>query len=56
MEFIFFVLIPVVGGFVTLGLGFLLGLVALVAAPAAVIGLGYVVFRIVQWLVQLIAQ
>ncbi|MCL2446258.1 MAG: hypothetical protein FWD06_05785 [Oscillospiraceae bacterium] len=55
MEFIFFVLLPIVGGLLSLILGFLLGLVALVAAPAAVIGIGYVLFRIVQWLVRLLA-
>lgn len=56
MEFIFFVLIPVLGGFLTLALGFFVGLVALIAGPIALVGLGYVAFRILQWLVWLLAQ
>ena len=51
MEFIFFVLIPVIGSLLTIGVGLLAGAATLAATLAYFAGIGYVLYRIVQWLV-----
>jgi len=50
MEFIFLVLVPVIGGLLSIGLALLAGLAALTATLAYLAGIAYVIYRIVQWL------
>jgi len=51
MEFIFFVLIPIAGGLMSIVLGLLAGIATLAAGLAYLSGIAYVIYRIVQWLV-----